>query len=73
MRCQECGRAIRNAEMWRLAGDRNAPSARSMQTLCTSCRQLPARGSISQSADVVLDQAHEIVRQYEAGSWYPQE
>jgi hypothetical protein len=38
MRCQECGREISNSELWRLAGTRAAPTARSMRDLCWDCR-----------------------------------
>ena len=38
MRCDECGRPIQSAEMWQLAGTRNAPPSRSMQILCRDCR-----------------------------------
>ncbi|HEY7781910.1 MAG TPA: hypothetical protein VIC85_17095 [Ktedonobacterales bacterium] len=38
MRCDECGRPIQSAEMWQLAGTRNAPPARTMQILCRDCR-----------------------------------
>ncbi len=38
MRCEECGRVIDNAEMWRLGGDPNAPTSRSMLQTCWECR-----------------------------------
>ncbi len=39
MRCEECGRPIKNAELWQLAGDPHAPTSRSMKQLCWDCRQ----------------------------------
>lgn len=39
MRCEQCGRPMKNAEMWQLSGDREAPSARSLRQLCWDCRQ----------------------------------
>lgn len=38
MRCEKCGRPMKNAEMWQLGGNREAPSSRSMQQLCWDCR-----------------------------------
>ena len=38
MRCENCGRPIRNAEMWKLGGDKDAPTSRSMQSLCWDCK-----------------------------------
>lgn len=39
MRCEICGRPIKNAEMWQLGGNRAAPTSRSMQQLCWDCRR----------------------------------
>jgi hypothetical protein len=44
MRCDICGRSMSNAEMWKLAGDRDAPTSRSMRTLCWDCRTKAAQG-----------------------------
>jgi hypothetical protein len=44
MRCEECGRTILNTELWQLGSDPNAPTARSMRTLCWDCRTEAARG-----------------------------
>lgn len=67
MRCEHCGRAIRNAEMWLLASDRVAPSSLSMRTLCRTCRQSPtARAAARRSAQSILAQAVDVVRQYHA-------
>jgi hypothetical protein len=38
MRCENCGHPMKNAEMWKLGGDRDAPTARSMHSLCWDCR-----------------------------------
>ncbi|MGZ3715751.1 MAG: hypothetical protein ACXVA4_10055 [Ktedonobacterales bacterium] len=39
MRCEECGRPMKNAELWRLATDPNAPTSRSMRQMCWECRE----------------------------------
>ncbi len=67
MRCEHCGRAIRNAEMWSLASDRDAPSSLSMRTLCRTCRHSPtARAAARRHGRGVLAQAIDVVRQYHA-------
>ncbi len=38
MRCENCGHPMKNAEMWKLGGDRDAPTSRSMHSLCWDCR-----------------------------------
>lgn len=38
MRCEKCGRPMKNAEMWQLGGNREAPTSRSMRQLCWDCR-----------------------------------
>lgn len=38
MRCEQCGRPMKNAEMWQLSSTREAPTSRSMQQLCWDCR-----------------------------------
>lgn len=38
MRCEECGRPMKNAELWRLAADSHAPTSRSMRQMCWECR-----------------------------------
>jgi hypothetical protein len=63
MRCEECGRVMHNAEMWQLAGDRNAPSARSLKNLCRNCRQASSPLA-ARLAHKVLEQANEVVRQH---------
>lgn len=42
MRCEACGRAIENSELWKLATDPNAPLTRSMRVLCWTCRAAEA-------------------------------
>jgi hypothetical protein len=67
MRCEDCGRTIQNAEMWQLSGDRGAPPAKSMKSLCWTCREamsplerpLPLEGA-------VVEQARAVVRGYES-------
>ena len=38
MRCEDCGRLITNAELWRLGWIREAPIRRSLLQLCERCR-----------------------------------
>jgi hypothetical protein len=65
MRCQQCGREIRNAEMWRLT-DRNAtPTPRNMRTLCRQCREAPVE-SASRARGGILLEASEIVARYQS-------
>ncbi|GEM_PF-2523046 len=45
MRCEQCGRDMKNAELWQLATDPNAPTSWSMQQLCWDCRQHPERAT----------------------------
>jgi hypothetical protein len=52
MRCEHCGRPIKNAEMWKLGGDREAPTSRSMQSLCWDCR---TQAEQTANAEVVRD------------------
>ncbi len=62
MRCEGCGRDIRNAEMWQLSGGRNAPSARTMRVLCRGCRVSVNTVGVASRGQDVVDQANEIVR-----------
>jgi hypothetical protein len=61
MRCEECGRQIRNAEMWRLSDGKSAPPPRSMRTVCRLCRKAPTKVMPAQPARGVLAQAIEIL------------
>jgi hypothetical protein len=45
MRCEKCGRDMKNAELWQLATDPKAPTSWSMQQLCWDCRQHPERAT----------------------------
>jgi hypothetical protein len=45
MRCEKCGRDMKNAELWRLATDPKAPTSWSMQQLCWDCRQHPEKAA----------------------------
>jgi len=45
MRCDECGRPILNAELWKITNNPDAPIARSMGVLCWDCRQKAARAA----------------------------
>jgi len=45
MRCEQCGRDMKNAELWQLATDPKAPTSWSMKQLCWDCRQHPEKSS----------------------------
>ena len=45
MRCEQCGRDMKNAELWQLATDPKAPTSWSMRQLCWDCRQHPEKAS----------------------------
>jgi hypothetical protein len=66
MRCDECGRPIKNAELWQLAGDPHAPTSRSMQQLCWDCRQKAEKPSERADATSILDEASEVASRYDA-------
>lgn len=73
MRCEQCGRVLKNAHMWRLSGDQNAPMSRSMHLLCWECRESDTgaeRASHSQveqvGANSILAQAYAIVQEVES-------
>jgi preprotein translocase subunit SecA len=70
MRCEQCGRLLKNAHMWQLGGDLNAPTSRSMRQLCWECRERaasrePERG---ENASSILAEAYAIVREVESRS-----
>ncbi len=71
MRCEECGRPIKNAELWRLATDPNAPTSRSMRQMCWDCReQRGASAKPGESGSLyispVVAEAGEIAARYAA-------
>ncbi|GEM_PF-4214907 len=79
MRCEQCGRWMKSAELWRLANDPNAPTSRSMRQMCWDCRlnggraERPAsattdgRQAEGQTGQVdILAEALAIVSAYEA-------
>lgn len=73
MRCEECGRVLKNAQMWQLGGDAHAPTSRSMRQLCWECRERAAAPAeavavTTISSDDILAQACEVVREYESRS-----
>lgn len=77
MRCEECGRVLKNAQMWQLGGDAHAPTSRSMRQLCWECRErasapvgvvASAPADAADSSDAILAQAYDIVREYESRS-----
>ena len=70
MRCEQCGRVLKNAQLWQLGGDLNAPMSRSMRQLCWECRERAAtpeseRGEVASS---VLAEAYAIVKDVESRS-----
>ncbi|MGZ3600509.1 MAG: hypothetical protein ACXWQ5_12545 [Ktedonobacterales bacterium] len=71
MRCEECGRPMKNAELWRLATDPNTPTSRSMRQMCWECRVqqgAPATPNESGSRYVspVVAEASEVAAHYAA-------
>lgn len=67
MRCEECGRPMKNAQLWQLAGDPNAPTSRSMRQLCWDCREAAEKAASGVSESSVVLEAVEVIRQYDAG------
>ena len=70
MRCEQCGRVLKNAHMWQLGGDLNAPASRSMRQLCWECRERAAapESERSQDSGSVLAEAYAIVKEVESRS-----
>ncbi len=68
MRCEECGRPIRNAQMWQLGGDPHAPHARSLRQLCWSCLERENEATQIRANPVVIAQAEEVLRDYQASN-----
>ena len=75
MRCEECGRVIDNAEMWRLGGDPNAPTSRSMLQMCWECRMkgVPKHRRQTEKAPVALSETaiadiNEAARAFQPGA-----
>lgn len=72
MRCEECGRVLKNAQMWQLGGSANAPTSRSMRQLCWECRERAAASAgdavenAADSSNDILEQAYQVVREYES-------
>ena len=72
MRCDECGRPMKNAELWQLAGDPRAPTSSSMRHLCWECRNKTTRTEQTEetperdASASILGEAADIVRQYES-------
>lgn len=66
MRCEDCGRPMKNAELWQLAGDPNAPTSSSMRHLCWECRNKAAKGDEDPAEAQIVTQAADVVRQYDA-------
>lgn len=65
MRCEQCGRPIKNADMWQLGGNPLAPTSRSMQQLCWDCRQKPQTATDRGEQDAVVAEAVDVIRNYE--------
>ncbi len=75
MRCEECGRVIDNVEMWRLGGDPNAPTSRSMLQMCWECRMkgVPNHRQQAEGAPVALSETaiadiNEAARAFQPGA-----
>ncbi|HEX6543095.1 MAG TPA: hypothetical protein VF040_15170 [Ktedonobacterales bacterium] len=75
MRCEECGRVIENEEMWRLGGDPNAPTSRSMLQMCWECRtrgvpayQQKAQATPSTLSKTLIAEINEAVGTFEPGA-----
>ncbi len=71
MRCEECGRPIKNAELWRLAADPHAPASRSMRQMCWECREqqgaaVTSDNSASYNTSPVVVEASEVAARYVA-------
>ena len=66
MRCDNCGRPMKNAELWQLSGDPSAPTSSSMRHLCWDCRNKVAAGEAGAADAPVIAQASEIVKDYES-------
>jgi hypothetical protein len=65
MRCEQCGRDIRNAEMWQLSDRNTTPTPRTMRTLCRQCREAPAERASSRKRGGILVDASEVVVRYQ--------
>ena len=75
MRCEECGRPMKNAQMWQLGGDPHAPLSLSLRQLCWDCREAMSSGRKHETTPEpltlrgepysVLAEAYDIVRRYE--------
>jgi hypothetical protein len=61
MRCEQCGRDMKNAELWQLATDPKAPTSWSMKQLCWDCREHPERASKPEEAQAKIPEAVEVV------------
>jgi hypothetical protein len=70
MRCEECGRVLKNAQLWQLGGDSQAPTSRSMRQLCWECRERAAapQEPAHEPTASILDEAYDIVREAESRS-----
>ncbi len=70
MRCEQCGRVLKNAHMWQLGGDLNAPASRSMRQLCWECRERAAAPTPERDEGVnsILAEACAIVKEVESRS-----
>jgi hypothetical protein len=72
MRCEQCGRDMKNAELWQLATDPKAPTSWSMKQLCWDCREHPERASSNLETQAKVPQPVEVVpesRNYDIGGY----
>ena len=68
MRCEKCGRPMKNAQMWQLGANPNAPTSRSMRQLCWECREQAAQPVETGAMPSILAEAYDVIRLYEARS-----
>lgn len=66
MRCEQCGRPMKNAELWQLGGDPTAPTSSSMRHLCWDCRGKAGRGVENTAEAPVVAKAADVAQQYES-------
>jgi hypothetical protein len=68
MRCEHCGRPLKNALMWQLGGDHHAPASRSLRQLCWECRERAANPEpvTNERSSSILAEAYAIVLEAES-------
>ncbi len=66
MRCEKCGRSMKNSEMWQLTSDPSAPASRSMRHLCWDCREETDTAEEDASTPTAVEEAAEVARRHGA-------